>query len=66
MARFGFLLAHFNVLAICGVLLGAFGVQFVQGEFPCPLCSLQRMAMLLCALGPASIIARARHGGGDT
>jgi disulfide bond formation protein DsbB len=63
MARFGFYLAHFNVLAVCGVLLGAFGVQFAQGELPCPLCSLQRMAMLLCALGPAFIITRARHGG---
>jgi disulfide bond formation protein DsbB len=61
--RFGFYLAHFNVLAVCGVLLGAFVVQFAQGEFPCPVCSLQRMAMLLCALGPAFIILRTRHGG---
>jgi disulfide bond formation protein DsbB len=63
MGRFGFHLAHFNVLAVCAVLLGAFGVQFAQGELPCPLCSLQRMAMLLCALGPAYVISRARHGG---
>jgi disulfide bond formation protein DsbB len=62
-SRFGFSLAHFNVLAVCGVLLGAFGVQFGKGEFPCPLCSLQRMAMLLCALGPAFIILRTRRGG---
>lgn len=61
--RFGFYLAHFNVVAVCGVLLGAFGIQFGQGELPCPLCVLQRMAMLLCALGPASIILAARRGG---
>src|SRR5262249_38094401 len=62
-SRLGFYLAHFNVVAVCGVLLGAFGVQFGKGEFPCPLCSLQRMAMLLCALGPAFLILRARRGG---
>jgi disulfide bond formation protein DsbB len=60
--RLGFWIAHLNVLAVCGVLLGAFAVQFGQGELPCPLCVLQRMAMLLCALGPAFIIARARQG----
>jgi disulfide bond formation protein DsbB len=53
---------HFNVVAICGVLGGAFVVQFAEGEFPCPLCVLQRMAMLLCALGPAFIIVKARSG----
>ncbi len=49
--RFGCLIAHLNILTICGVLAGAFVVQFGQGEFPCPLCVLQRMAMMLCALG---------------
>ncbi|MBY0528362.1 MAG: disulfide bond formation protein B [Gemmataceae bacterium] len=60
--RLGLWIAHFNVLAICGVLAGAFSVQFVEGELPCPLCVLQRMAMLLCALGPAFILIRARKG----
>jgi disulfide bond formation protein DsbB len=60
--RLGFWIAHFNILAVCGVLLGAFGVQFVEGEMPCPLCVMQRMAMLLCALGPAFIILKARTG----
>lgn len=63
MGRLGFYLLHFNILAVCGVLLGAFGVQLAEGEMPCPLCVLQRMAMLLCALGPAFIILRTRHGG---
>jgi len=64
-SRLGFWIAHFNVFAICGVLLGAFGIQFGEGELPCPLCVLQRMAMLLCALGPAYIIQRTRAGDVD-
>lgn len=58
--RLGFLAAHLNILVICGVLIGAFVVQFGGGEFPCPLCILQRMAMMLCALGPAYVVMRAR------
>lgn len=64
--RLGFWIAHVNILAICGVLLGAFGVQFGEAELPCPLCVLQRMAMLLCALGPAFIIFKARRGEVET
>jgi disulfide bond formation protein DsbB len=60
--RLGYWITHFNILAVCAVLAGAFGVQFGKGEFPCPLCILQRMAMLLCALGPAFVILRARDG----
>ncbi|UUO06508.1 disulfide bond formation protein B [Blastopirellula sp. J2-11] len=58
----GFWIAHFNVLAVSAVLLGAFGVQFGEQEIPCPLCMLQRMAMLLCALGSAYVILQARTG----
>ena len=32
-------------------LLGAFWVQFVWNEAPCPLCLLQRMCMILAGLG---------------
>ena len=60
--RFGFLIAHLNILTICAVLVGAFVVQSGQGEFPCPLCVLQCMAMMLCALGPAYVIMKARAG----
>ena len=60
--RFGFWLAHLNILVICAVLLGGFVVEFGGGEFPCPLCFLQRMAMMLCALGPAYVIMKARDG----
>ncbi len=34
------------VLILCGVLLSAFGVQFVLHEQPCPLCLLQRLGMI--------------------
>src|SRR5262245_60426730 len=60
--RLGLWVAQFNIVAVCGVLLGAFGVQFIEGELPCPLCVMQRMAMLLCTLGPAYILFRARAG----
>jgi len=60
--RLGFWGAHLNILVICGVLAGAFVVQFGEGEFPCPLCVLQRMAMMLCALGPAYVIMKAYYG----
>jgi disulfide bond formation protein DsbB len=60
--KIGFWLAHLFVLAYCVVLLSAFGVQFIMGEYPCPLCMLQRVAMVLATLGPAYIIGRARKG----
>jgi len=41
----------YAVLGICGVLLGAYYIQFVEGEFPCPLCLFQRLAMLGVAFG---------------
>tara|TARA_Y100000590_G_scaffold211712_1_gene239896 strand:+ start:426 stop:980 length:555 start_codon:yes stop_codon:yes gene_type:complete len=39
------------LLMICTPLVGAYGVQFIKGEFPCPLCLLQRLAMLGIACG---------------
>ena len=55
-ARTTYFLAHLYLLALLGVLLGAFGVQFGFGELPCPLCYLQRMGMSLAAMGPALVI----------
>lgn len=40
---------HLNALMafiLCCILLGAFGVQFIMHEEPCPLCMLQRLGML--------------------
>ena len=49
--------AHLTVLVVSCVILGAFSVQFIGKECPCPLCYLQRMAMILAVLGPARMIA---------
>jgi len=38
------------ILGYCATLLGAFGVQLGLGEFPCPLCMVQRYAMILATL----------------
>lgn len=35
-----------GILVIVGVLLSAFGVQFLKHEEPCPLCMLQRLGMI--------------------
>jgi disulfide bond formation protein DsbB len=40
-----------GAIGISTVLLGAYGVQFILWEFPCPLCLLQRVGMLGVALG---------------
>lgn len=60
-ARIEFALQHFCVLAICAVLVGALWVQFGQGEFPCPLCLQQRMAMMVSAIGSIFVICHSRY-----
>src|SRR4029453_14022917 len=40
-----------GAIGIAIVLLVAFGMQFVLAELPCPLCSLQRVALVLCGMG---------------
>lgn len=49
---------HANIAVLCGVLLGSLYIQVVLGEFPCPLCMVQRISMMLCALGQAYILSR--------
>ena len=53
---------HAWVLAYTVVMLSAFFIQFVKGEFPCPLCMLQRYGMILSTLGALFIIMQARLG----
>lgn len=58
--KFELFIQHICVLGICVVLLGAFWIQFAQGEYPCPLCLLQRMTMIMAAVGSIFIITH-RH-----
>jgi disulfide bond formation protein DsbB len=48
-----------NVWVLIGILTAAFAVQFWSGEPPCPLCVMQRIALMLIALGPLHILLRA-------
>lgn len=59
--RIEFAILHLCILGICGVLVGALFVQFVAGEFPCPLCLLQRMAMILAAMGSVFVITHGHY-----
>lgn len=53
---------HAWMLAYCFVMLSAFAIQFIGGEFPCPLCMLQRYGMILSTLGALYVIMQARRG----
>lgn len=53
---------HAWVAAYTVVMLSAFFIQFVMGEFPCPLCMLQRYGMILATLGALFVIMQARRG----
>lgn len=50
------------IVAYCGVLLGAMSVQLFQHEAPCPLCMLQRYAMILVTIPALWIVADALRG----
>ncbi len=53
---------HAWVFAYSFVMLSAFYIQFGEGEFPCPLCMLQRYGMILSTLGALFVIMQARRG----
>jgi disulfide bond formation protein DsbB len=61
MARFYMFAASFNVWVIRLILVVAFGMQLIFGEPPCPLCVIQRIALMMCALGPLYLLLQARH-----
>jgi disulfide bond formation protein DsbB len=52
--------AHAWVLIL--ILLAAFAAQFLAGEPPCPLCVLQRIAIMQAALGPCYVLICASRG----
>lgn len=51
-----------NVWVLVLILSAGLAVQFIAGELPCPLCVMQRIALMLCALGPLHILMSARDG----
>lgn len=53
---------HAWIIGYSVVMLSAFFVQFGWGEFPCPLCMLQRYGMFLSTLGALFIVMQARTG----
>lgn len=62
MPRIYLLAATANVWVLSLILVMAFVVQFAAGEPPCPLCVLQRIALMLCALGPLYLLVCQRDG----
>jgi disulfide bond formation protein DsbB len=60
MARLLLAGATLNVWVLLAILAAAFGAQLIAGEPPCPLCVAQRIALMLCALGPLHMLRRAR------
>jgi disulfide bond formation protein DsbB len=62
MARLYVIAATVNVWVLILILLAAFGVQFVNNELPCPLCVMQRIALMLCAVGPLYLLVGQRDG----
>jgi len=50
------------IAAYCATLLGAFSVQIFAGEFPCPLCMLQRYAMILATIPALWLVMEAFRG----
>ena len=50
------------LLAYSGVLMGGLYFQFGLGEYPCPLCMIQRYGMMLATLGAMWILVEGRRG----
>jgi len=52
-----------NAWVLLAILAGAFIAQFAAGEPPCPLCVMQRIAMMMAALGPCYTLLMAQREG---
>jgi disulfide bond formation protein DsbB len=63
MASLYLLAATVNVWVLVLTLTAAFGFQLIAGEPPCPLCVMQRIALMMCGLGPLYMLRQARNGG---
>jgi disulfide bond formation protein DsbB len=62
MAHLFLLAATANVWVLVLILAAAFGFQLIAGEPPCPLCVVQRIALMMCALGPLYMLRQTRRG----
>lgn len=58
----GFWFPHIVAVGYAFVILAAIGTQFFGDELPCPLCVLQRMAMMLIGIGAIWVIGQAHKG----
>ncbi|QEU96800.1 disulfide bond formation protein B [Streptomyces kanamyceticus] len=57
-----FWFACFFAVGWTGIVCAGLGVQFVSWDYPCPLCMIQRMFMLLGALGACCVVRRGMTG----
>ncbi|MGW7416965.1 disulfide bond formation protein B [Streptomyces sp. NPDC054863] len=55
--------ACFFAVGWTGIVCAGLGVQFIGWDHPCPLCMVQRMFMLLAALGAGAIVRKGMTGG---
>lgn len=62
LARLQYWLAVLFVAGWTVVICGGLFAQYVQWDYPCPLCMIQRMFMALAALGGAYIVREAARG----
>ncbi|MFJ6939043.1 disulfide bond formation protein B [Streptomyces sp. NPDC101132] len=62
LGRIQYWFACFFVVGWTGVVCGGLYYQFVVWEYPCPLCIVQRMFMLLAAIGAGVIVRRGMDG----
>lgn len=58
----GYWFPHIVAFGYALVILAAISTQFIGSELPCPLCILQRMAMMLIGIGAIWIVGLARKG----
>ncbi|MHC0430875.1 disulfide bond formation protein B [Streptomyces sp. O3] len=62
LSRVQYWFACFFAAGWTGIVCAGLGVQFISWDYPCPLCMIQRMFMLLAALGAAYIVRRGLTG----
>ena len=60
--KFGFWMPHLVMVAYAGVIGRAFFIQLSDSEMPCPLCMLQRAAMILVGIAALWMIGLAKKG----